>query len=492
MIQLKNVTFHHLRPIFTEINLTIGQNQIIGLAGPNGAGKSTLFKLFTREELPREGEVLVEGTLVLVPQEVKHDPILEAASTAREYLDSDYIHDDRDILSMLRGLELHNIELYESAHHLSGGQKTKLAIARALLIQPDILLLDEPTNFLDTKGKQWVMNFLSTYPKTLILVSHDLELMDKAIHKVIVINPQKAGIEEYKGTYSQFLKLKEQHDALLVRQIINETKHVKKMEKSLVGLMSRKSEKGVRQRVQLQKRIERVKEALPPMPKEARGIHIKLPIPAPVSDTPIKLENISKSYGDNLILQDITLTVRRGEKVALIGQNGAGKSTLIRILMGTVPADSGEVIRDERVKIGYYSQEFESFNFEKTLIETVTDTKAMPEEKIRSFLAAFLFNGTKAFQTVKSLSGGEKTRLAIALLLLENYNLLVLDEPTTYLDVLSQRIILEAIKKYTGSILIVSHTEDFLKELKPDRALLLPENKTVSWSDDLLDKVGAM
>lgn len=490
MIQVKHVSFAHLRPIFKDVSFTVGDNQIVGIAGPNGAGKSTLFKLLMREEHPKEGEIIIDGTIVVVPQEIKYDPILEKCLTVREYLDEHYIKEDREILQILHGLEMNDIQLYESPHFLSGGQKTKLAITRALLLEPDILLLDEPTNFLDTKGKLWVMKFLSDYPKTLILVSHDLELMDSAIDKIITINPAKAEIEEYKGTYSQFLVLKKQHDALLTRQIVNESKHIKKMEKSLVGLMSRRSEKGVRQRVQLQKRIARIKEALPPLPKEARGIKINLPEPQTLSGIPVKTTGISKSYEDKVILNDLSLIIGKGEKIALLGPNGVGKSTLIKIIMGIVTPDTGSIEMAERLKIGYYSQELETLDFSKNLLETISHVKAMPEEKIRAHLAAFLFSGDRVFQKVGSLSGGEKTRLSIALLILENYNMLILDEPTTYLDVLSQRIILEAIKKYTGTLLIVSHTEDFIKELKPDRALLLPEHKVTNWDDELLDKVG--
>lgn len=492
MIQVRNVSFAHLRPIFNDISFTVGNDQIVGLAGPNGAGKSTLFKLLMGEEYPKEGEIIVDGSITLVPQEVKRDPILEKCHTIREYLDEHYIREDKELIDMLRGLELSEVSLYEEPHHLSGGQKTKLAIARALLLEPDTLLLDEPTNFLDTKGKAWVMNFLKDYPKALILVSHDLELLDSAIDKVIAINAQKGSIEEYKGNYTQFLKLKEQHDALLTRQIVSETKHIKRMEKSLVGLMGRKSEKGVRQRVQLQKRIQKIKDALPPLPKTAARIRIDLPIPSPIGEAPIRLVDVSKSFGEKNVFENLNLTLRKGERLALVGQNGVGKSTLIKIILGNIQQDSGEIVKDERLSIGYYSQEFENFDFTKTLIQSVSDIAALPEEKIRAFLSAFLFNGTKPFQTIASLSGGEKTRLSIALLLLKNYNLLVLDEPTTYLDVLSQRIILEAVKKYTGTIIIVSHTEDFIKELKPTRALLLPNTKPVSWNDELLEKVSEM
>lgn len=468
----------------------MGDNQIVGLAGPNGAGKSTLFKLLTGEEHPKEGEITVDGSIVLVPQEIKYDPILEKCSTVREYLDEHYIKDDREIISLLHGLEMNDIDLYGSPHHLSGGQKTKLAMIRALLLEPDILLLDEPTNFLDTKGKLWVSKFLSEYPKTLILVSHDLELLDKAIDKVIAINAEKANIEEYKGNYTQFLKLKKQHDALLTRQIVNTTKHVKRMEKSLVGLMSRKSEKGVRQRVQLQKRIERIKENLPPLPKEARGFKMSLPTPQQISDIPIRIVNISKGYDDKTILKDFSFIAGKEDKIAVIGHNGAGKSTLIKLLVGETIPDSGEIIKAEKLKIGYYSQELETLDFSKNLLEMVKSVKGIPEEKIRAHLAAFLFLGDRVFQKVGSLSGGEKTRLSIALLLLENYNMLILDEPTTYLDVMSQRIILEAIKKYTGTLIVVSHTEDFIKELNPTKAILMPQQKVTHWDDELLDKVG--
>jgi len=489
VIQVKNLTFAHLRPIFTDVSFTVGDDQIIGIAGPNGAGKSTLFKLLMREEHPKEGEIIIDGSVVLVPQEIKYDPILEKSLTIREYLDEHYVKDDREIISMLHGLEMNDIDLYGDPHGLSGGQKTKLAIIRALLLEPDILLLDEPTNFLDTKGKAWVSKFLSTYPKTLLLVSHDLELMDSSIDKVIAINPAKAQIEEYKGNYTQFLKLKAQHDALLTRQIVNETKHVKRMEKSLVGLMSRKSEKGVRQRVQLQKRIARIKEALPPLPKEARGIKINLPEPQQMSDIPIRITDISKSYDDKIILENLSINIQKGEKIALVGPNGVGKSTFIKTVVGTITPDSGEVIKAEKLKIGYYSQELEALDFTLNLLETISAVKGMPEEKIRAHLAAFLFTGDRVFQKVGSLSGGEKTRLSIALLLLENYNMLILDEPTTYLDVMSQRIILESIRRYTGTLLIVSHTEDFIRELHPDRALILPEQKITHWDDALLDQV---
>jgi ATP-binding cassette subfamily F protein 3 len=372
---------------------------------------------------------------------------------------------------------------------MSGGQKTKFALARALIAEPDVLILDEPTNFMDSAGKAWVMDFLSTYPKTLLLVSHDLSLIDNSIDKVLAIDPQKHTVEEYKGNFTLYKRIKKEKDELLKRQIVKEQKHIAQMEEAVLKMAGNKSKKGVRQKMNLKHRVERMKEKLPEMPKELRAIKISLPEPAWVGEIPLKAMNISKSYEENVILSDLSLTVRRGERIALIGHNGAGKSTFLKILMGLVVSDSGEVITDPKVSIGYYSQEFETFDLRKSVMDTVQDAVGLPEGKVRGFLARFLFDNTKIRQAVMTLSGGEKTRLAIALLMLRDYNLLILDEPTTYLDTLSQRIILDVLKDYKGSMLVVSHTEEFIKELTPIRAILLPDEKVVDWKDEFLEKV---
>ncbi len=490
MITLKNISFSHTgAPLLQNVSFTINAGQKVGLTGPNGAGKSTLFKLITQRESALAGNITITGSVGYVPQEVKHDNALEQSQTVREYVDQKGELDDFLLMELLENLEMANIDLYVSPRTLSGGQKTKLAIARELISQPDILLLDEPTNFLDVKGKRWVMNFLRTYPNTLIIISHDLALLDTAIDKVLALNTHTHTIEEYKGTYSTYVRLKREHDALLKRHIIQEQKHIKKMEESVRKMLGNKSKKGVRQRVVLARRVERMKENLPELPPELKRMRIRLPIPAHVGEIPLMAKYVSKSFGEKTILTDVYLAMRRQERVALIGPNGAGKSTFIKLLVGLTKPDSGEVIRDGNLSLGYYSQEFETFDFEKTTIETVQESSPLHEAVIRPFLANFLFQGNKIFQKVGSLSGGEKTRLSLAMLLLKNHNLLVLDEPTTYLDPLSQRVVLETLKKYMGAILVVSHTEDFIKELAPTRAMLLPENQILSWDDSLLEKV---
>lgn len=478
MISVKNIDYSFTKdPIFKNASFLIGKNSKVGLVGVNGSGKSTLFKLLTGELEPDDGKIEIKGQIMSVPQEVKRDEKMEKASSVREYLDPKNDKEDYELSRIIFRLELGNLSLDDSPQELSGGQKTKLAIARALIAEPDILLLDEPTNFLDTKGTEWVMNFLGRYPKTLLIISHDLNLLDKNIIKILEVNNHKKTIDEYTGNYTEYVKLKGDKDALLVKQIHVQKHNIVEMRKGFIKIAHAKSEKGVRQKIQIERRIEKMVENLPEMPPQARRIRMQLPDPAWTGELPMIIENICKSYGEKKVLANVSFEIKRGERIAMIGQNGAGKSTLIKILMGMVLPDSGEIIKDDKLKVGYYSQEFETFDFDKTLMETVKEKCEMTESELRGLLGRFLFPGSKVFQKVGSLSGGEKTRLSIATLLAKNYNLLILDEPTTYLDVLSQRLILEALKAYKGAMVIVSHTPEFINELKPSRKFLLPENK---------------
>lgn len=483
MISVRDLSFsYNEHQIFSETTFSIQDDQKVGLIGPNGAGKSTLLKILCQQIAPDKGKVEITGTIGVVPQEVKHDPIMEASQTVREYLNPDHQLHDYMLIKMMQGVELGELDLESSPRGLSGGQKTRLALSRALLSEPDILLLDEPTNFLDIEGKKWVMNFLSNYPKTLIMISHDLELLDKSIDKILYVDSAKGQVEEYKGNYTQALTKRAEKETLLRKQVHVESRNILRLEESIKVV-------GVKQRIALQNRVAKLKEKLPDLPPEVRSIKFKLADPATVGSIPINAINISKSYSDKKVLENVNLTIERGEKVALIGPNGVGKSTLIKILMGLLEPDSGQVVRDYYLKVGYYSQEFETMDFKKTILEVARGEAELPDSVIRPVLGRFLFSSNKVNQEVGTLSGGEKTRLSIALLLLRDYNLLILDEPTTHLDVMSQSIILQVLKEYKGAILIVSHTEEFIKELKPTRALLLPENHFDFWSEDFLERV---
>ena len=481
MIIAKHITYGYPRlTVYEDSSFSVQKDETVALVGPNGAGKSTLFKLIKGEDHVTTGMLEITGKVGYVPQEIKHDPILESALDIASYIDPEIKKEQWELSVMLHSLEV-NAELEEKPSNLSGGQRTKLALLRAIISEPDILLLDEPTNFLDTEGKRWIMEFLSDYPHTLIVISHDINLLDNHIDKVLSINPYSKKIEEYKGNYSKYLTLKGNADEALKRKFENEQKEINRMKKSLQTMARMSSEKGARARANVQTRIDRITDRLPELPPEIRNIRFTLPEPTRTSDIPISAKHIKKSYGDTVVLDSVSLAIRRGERVALYGPNGAGKSTFIKVLLGRVAPDSGSVERDPALKIGYYSQEFETFDFGKTIIATVENVCDLPMQQIRPILSKFNFLRERIYQNVGSLSGGEKTRLAIALLMLENNNLLILDEPTTYLDIQSQKVILEALKSYTGSMLFVSHTEEFVEGLSPSRVLSLPENKVQHW-----------
>lgn len=482
MIVAKNITYSYSRhTVYEESSFSVMKGEIVGLVGPNGAGKSTLLKLLMEEEQTSSGTLEVIGKIGYVPQEIKHDKLLESAEDIKDYLDPEMKKQEYELMIMLHSLEV-NVELDTKPKILSGGQRTKLALLKAIIAEPDILLLDEPTNFLDAEGKRWIVEFLSEYPKTLIIISHDINLFDRHIDRVLAINPHKKKIEQYSGNYTKYVKVKENNDESVKRQYENDQREINRMKKGLLKMASGSTEKGARARANVQKRIDRIKESLPELPKEISQIKFVLPDPIRTGELPLIARNISKMFHDKTILSEVSLSIKRGERIALYGPNGAGKSTFIKILMGRLESDSGEIIRDPKLQIGYYSQEFETLDFTKTIIETVGVVCDLPIDKVRPVLSKFNFLRERIYQTVGSLSGGEKTRLSIALLMLQNNNLLILDEPTTYLDILSQKIILDALKSYKGAMLFVSHTEEFVEGLTPSRVMIFPDNVIKYWT----------
>ncbi len=490
MIALKNVHFSYgYEPVFTGVTFAISKGKKVGIVGPNGAGKSTLLKLLTDQEYPTEGTIQVVGKLGHVPQEVNKDAELSAAKDLFAFIDPTGKAGKFRVTEILDGLEFDWRHADTKPSDMSGGQKTKLALARAFVAQPDILLLDEPTNFLDEAGKKWVMHFLGKYPKTVIVVSHDLLLLDKHIQQILYVNPQTKTVDVFSGNYSKFLKTKSQQDAFLIKQAENAQKKIAQLQKSADKLRRETSDKKIRQRIVIERRIERMQENLPPAPKELRSITVAFPPPLSVSEVPISAYNISKSFGSKHIFSDFSFHLERGERVALIGTNGVGKTTLIKTLTQTIKPDSGRVEHSDTLSLGYYSQEFQTFDDSLTLQEMVVNTLNMEARKVAPFLSRFLFSYDRLNQRVGTLSGGEKTRLSIALLMLKQHNVLILDEPTTYLDVMSQRIILEALKDYSGAMLLVSHTPEFVQELTPNRAIMLPEQKISFWHDEFLQEV---
>ncbi len=425
MLQVTDLAFGFgEKPHYSGVNFRISKGQKVGLVGPNGSGKSTLLKIIRGIEHGFTGKVKLDGSVGFVPQEIKHDETMDKSKSVRDYVDSNEILSDFEINKMLKGLEL-SIDLNHDPKTLSGGQKTKLALARALFQNPDIFMLDEPTNFMDIGGKKWVMRFLSEYQGAVIVISHDLELMDTAIDKILAVTPYNGKIEEYKGNYTEYLKLKADKELNLKKELEIKTRHLKRTEERY------NNSRAVATKSILRRKVEREREALPEVPQELKKISIKLPEPKRIGEVPIKTVEIKKSYGDLEVLRGVDFTILRGERIALIGSNGTGKSTFIKILMNMLTPDSGEVRRNDDLAIGYYSQEFETFDFNKSVMETFCEATKMNEGMARSFLGKFMFAGDKQLQRVGSLSGGEKTRLSIACLTGKDNNLLILDEPTT-------------------------------------------------------------
>jgi ATPase subunit of ABC transporter with duplicated ATPase domains len=493
MITVKHLSFGYAtRQILDDISFTINDNAKVALVGPNGAGKSTLFEILSGVQEYDTGTIDITGTIGVVPQEVSYDPDLEAAASIKTYLDPGHTKRDDELERMLAGMELSKLSLGAIPSDLSGGQKTKLAFIRNLIAEPDILLLDEPTNFLDIPGKHWVMQFLAKYPKTLLVISHDIALLDQSITKTLAINTHTHKVEEYTGNYSQFKRLQKEREDHLRRQRAAQEKQITQMKKGLAKIQGAQSEKGVRQKINLQNRIAKAQANLPELPPQLKGMRFKLPDPSNVGRIALQIKNVSKSF-DQPVITNLSFLVERGQKVALIGRNGAGKTTLLKMLLGELQPDAGTIERHELLDIGYYAQERESFDLSQSLIEAViAQVPEFTDGQARALLGRFMFSGDRAYQSIGSLSGGEKTRLAIALLTVKGHNLLILDEPTTYLDVMSQRVILEVLKDYQGAMIVVSHTEDFVKELEPDRGLILPDNLFDFWRPEMLDKVGLL
>lgn len=478
MIRATNLSFRWTdKPIFNGVNFSINDREKVGLVGVNGSGKTTLLKLISGKVQADDGCISVEGNVAFVPQEVINDEVMDSVGDVESYLNVSNTA-GYEILRILSSLGLKKLNLKDCPRVLSGGQKTRLALTRAILSKPKILLLDEPTNFLDEDGKKWVINFISNFEGTVLLISHDLELLEGKLDKILYINPQTKSIDMYGGNYQSFLKLKQEKEDLLKRRIETEQKHLKQMKSGFLKMSHFKSKKGVRIKLMIQRRIEKMEKNMPTMPPEAKKIKLILPDPIWVGEIPIYTKNLGKSFESKKVLSQVNLTIKRGEKTALLGPNGAGKSTLIKLLIGDLIGDEGEIFRDHKLKWGYYCQELSDLELNVNLMETIKKTESgLNEGQIRSLLGRMLFVGDKIFQKVSNLSGGEKTRLSIARLLAQDFNFLILDEPTTYLDPLSQRLILESLKEYKGAMLIVSHNQEFIDELSVDQKMYLPENK---------------
>ncbi|MCF6154557.1 MAG: ATP-binding cassette domain-containing protein [Candidatus Brocadia sp.] len=507
MIRLNDVSLAFgSKTIFDTISLHIRRNDRIGLIGPNGTGKSTLFKLICKFIEPSAGDLVCakDTNIGYLPQEgfvFKKKTIFEEASSAFEdilHLRSqiDTIHtrlddpsirgEDHQLLldqyahlqhqlevingakvnaetsKVLKGMGFKESDFEKSIGTFSGGWQMRVALSRLLLQEPNLLLLDEPTNHLDIDSILWLEEYLKEYKGGLIIISHDRTFLDRNITKVWEL--EKGKIYEYHGNYSFYEAEKEKRAEMQTARYVNQQKKIKEVERFIERFRAKNTKASqVQSRILMLEKME--KEELPENTTEQ--VKFKFRTSKQSGVTVLDVKDVSHEYGGRLIFHDICLSIERGERVALVGQNGSGKSTLSRIIAGLEQPHSGTIKIGHNVLFDYFAQEHaEKLNSGNTLlqeVESVAPFSMIPQ--VRHILGAFLFSGDDVFKTVSVLSGGEKSRLSLAKMLLKPTNFLILDEPTNHIDITTKRILKNALLEYTGSLLIVSHDRDFLDGL---------------------------
>ena len=485
--------------ILENVSLYLGPNEKVGVVGVNGAGKSTLLKIIAKIEEPDLGEVSLSGNFSYLSQET-HKEIVNSTSSSKDITIGEYLIIERgleieewEINKMLNNMNMQGKSSDSNLSELSGGQKIKVELIRVLNEKSNLLILDEPTNFLDIPSAQWLMGYLVTYPNSVIVVSHDLRLMNKGISKIWYVNDIKLGVEVYKGNYDKFLQQISLKDELLHKKLKAQERKAKRVYEYARTLSGRGQTKEKMKAAKKFEQAKKEKEKLKLLEKElqkSKKIKISIPTPPRSPRNILIAENISKEYvkGEK-VLRDISFEVEKGEKVAIIGKNGVGKTTLLKILVNRLQQTGGKYTWGNGVDVGYYSQEFEGLDYNKTVLEDIYGLNWGDIDR-RSFLGRFLIIGEMINQKIKTLSGGEKTRLALAKLFANRHNVLVLDEPTTYLDFDSQNILLQALKEYKGTVILVSHQPQFVKHLGIDKVLLMPEEVFVYYKEEYIERVG--
>lgn len=488
--------------ILEKVSFNIEDREKVAIVGVNGAGKTTVFKIITGEISADNGDMFIRkdtsmGYLAqnfvidknitvyeemlsvfnnimdmeknLRDMENKMANVSEAElpkfmeqysrlSHDFEQLDG-YSYKSR-IKGVLKGLGFTEEEYNKPLNTLSGGQKTRVHLGKLLLTQPDLLLLDEPTNHLDIDSLVWLEDFLRSYPKAVLIISHDRYFMDRIVTKVIEIENKKSTI--YEGNYSYYAEQKEINRQIQLKQYINQQKEIKHQEEVIRTLRSFNREKSIKRAESREKALEKMERVERP---ESLPDKMRLTLTPRITsgNDVLHAENLSKSFPDKTLFSGVNFDVRRSEKVAIIGPNGVGKSTLFKMLLGKVKYDSGEIKLGTNVNIGYYDQEQQTLDETKTIFQEISDTYPnMTNGEIRNVLAAFVFTGDDIFKTIGSLSGGEKGRISLAKIMLSEANLLMLDEPTNHLDMFSKEILENAINSYEGTVIYISHDRYFI------------------------------
>jgi ATP-binding cassette subfamily F protein 3 len=535
------ITAHELelragaRILLQPTTLRVQPGDRIGLVGRNGAGKTTTLRTFSGETLPHAGRVERSGPVGYLPQDPRtgdldvlaRDRVLSArgldrlvADIAKAQIELAERPDDAGLLRRYGGLEerftalggyaaeseaaricanlgLPERVLRQPLGTLSGGQRRRVELARILFAdsgaEPTTLLLDEPTNHLDADSIVWLRDFLRQHVGGLVVISHDVELLDAVVNKVWYLDANRSVIDIYNVGWRTYLQQREQDERRRHRERANAERKIEAL-RSQADKMRAKATKA-RAAHQMDRRADALAAGLAEVRVRDKVARLRFPAPAPCGRTPLTAEALSKSYGSLEVFTDVDLAVDRGARVVVLGLNGAGKTTLLRLLAELEPPDTGEVRPGHGLRLGYYAQEHETLDHDRTVLENMRTSAAtvgradLSDTELRKILGAFLFTGDDVDKPAGVLSGGEKTRLALAMLVTSAANVLLLDEPTNNLDPVSREQVLDALRTYTGAIVLVTHDEGAVEALDPEKVILLPDGVEDSWSPELADLI---
>jgi ATP-binding cassette, subfamily F, member 3 len=465
--------------LFEDVSLQVNRGDRLGLIGANGSGKSTLFSLILGRDQPDAGTIHLQknARIGFLPQEnapAGDETVLQLAvlrdwgdldpANSPTSLDSPETDFEREAKAkrMLSGLAFRVKDFDRPAKEFSGGWIMRAHLARLLVDEPDLLLLDEPTNHLDLETVVWLQKYLQTYSGALVLISHDRAFLNALVTRIVELDRQQ--LFQYTGNYDDFVLQKEARRTQQLAAYKNQQRQIDKLQTFIdrFGAKNTKAAQAQSKRKELA-RIERIDAP----EKDSTPIHFRFPQPARSGARVIALDQVSHSYGETKVYTDLNLEIERGQRTVLVGPNGAGKSTLLKLLAGVLPVQSGRRELGYNVELGYFSQHrVEMFDLTRTVLAEASDVSTpVPEQMLRSQLGAFLFSGDDVFKPVSVLSGGEKSRLALAKLLLDPPNFLVMDEPTTHLDIRSIEALISALSQYAGTLVFVSHDVHFIRSI---------------------------
>ncbi len=515
------------RTLLEGASFSLNPGDKVGLVGRNGAGKTTLMRTLAGHLAPADGRIAKRGTIGYLSQEsdlpsIDHDvTALERILTARQIgdllrrmeevrrkmereegeardrlikrfarMDDEFAAKggfaaEAEAKQFAAALGIGNDELAQPVATMSGGQRRRVELARILFAETDILLLDEPTNHLDIDAKAWLMGFLAAYKGALLVISHDLPLLDESITEVLALDDHR--LEPYRGNYSHYLAERQRRREQRSRERRHQEEQIARLEEGIRRFKG-SSEKLAKRARSWETRVERLRGQLTEVGRTGRGVAMQFPQPVPSGRIPLRAEGLAKAYGDNVVFVDIDVVVDRGERLLIMGLNGAGKTTLLRILARVEEPDIGEVETGYRASLGYYAQEHEKIVAGRSVFDHMRAASPAPDVVLRGLLGHFLL-ADKVEQDAATLSGGEKTKLALAQLVAGAHNVLLLDEPTNNLDPQAKEALLGAVRTYAGTMILVSHDTDFVAQLQPDRAILMPDGESSYFDESLLDLV---